>query len=320
MSLLAFGASSQPPLDPEVPSPWRRSSNMWVGWDGSVWDLGDTSSGVFQTKGGIKGLHFPPSQSYDSDSPGSHGQRHRGSRVLPRAVEWPIHIFSDAGSEAWRQLDREFWHSFHRDKPGTWTFTSPSGEARSIALRLMDPGDNVYDRDPAFFGWASYLVELIADWPFWQGAPVVRSWAAPTQYYFHGGQPVGTPSPTLAGPPYRISASSTTDNATITNPGDEYSWPVWTADATNGAIDALTVTVDGGTLTAPPVALGHVLTIDTDTKVAYLDGDPSNEVTDQFTAWDARPIPPGEDVEISIEMQGAGTIQVSMPTWYNRGL
>lgn len=186
---VAYGSVAVAP--PAPVEPWQRSSMLWTGWDGSVWDLTDPDAGVFVQGKGVEGLSSPTHQSWTGESPAVHGQFFRGYRVEPRPVFWPVHLYSDVGSAEWLALDRAFWRSLQPGQHGTWTVETPGGGKRSLSCRFVDDGRHSFEQDPMFRGWASYGVSLVADDPFWTGEPVRRTWSqGPAASDFYNTKPV----------------------------------------------------------------------------------------------------------------------------------
>lgn len=281
---------------------------VWTGWDGSVWDLTDPRAGVFVQGKGVEGLGMPTFQDWTGESPAVHGQAFRGYRVEPRSVFWPIYLYSDAGSVDWLALDRAFWRSLQPGKHGKWTLETPGGGRRSLSCRFVDDGRKAFQKDPAWRGWESYPVSLIADEnPFWTGDPVRRIWAQSNAVDFYGGA--------AKGPPLYIISGSQLSTAKITNDGDLEAWPVWTI---TGPLTSVTVGVDGATVQWTVTLLaGDILVIDTDPRVqsAWLNG---VDVTDQLGTADFAPIPAGLERPLSLTMAGTGSVEASITPRYFR--
>ena len=277
------------------------SSHTWTGWDGSVWDLSGWDSGV-SLGAGVRGLTMPPVQRFTSDSPGVHGSRWRGSRTQEREVFWPLRVFHAAGSQDWLDYDAAFWRTMHPDHTGVWTVTQPNGVARSLRLRCLDDGQQSFDTDPALLGWARYGVTLVAEQPYWEAEPLVRSWKLTAPVPFLG--------PNGLGPPFYISQGSTMSKATIDNPGDIDAWPVWTI---YGPTDTVTVGVNGRTVSVPfSIPAGGLITIDTrPTAQTALDG-MGVEFTAQLGSFNFAPVPAGRSVPLSLSMVGNGYVEASL--------
>jgi hypothetical protein len=223
-----------------------------------------------------------------------------------REVFWPVKVWSDAGSREWVERDRAFWRTLQPSRTGVWTVTHPDGAKRSLTLRVAGDGDPSFDTIPSLRGWAKYGITLVADQPYWEGEPVMRTWAQANQQPF---------MPATAGAGYTISSGSPLETATITNPGDVETFLRWEVA---GPCTSVTVGVNGATIIAPvTLDAGEVMVIDTDPEVqaAYV-GD--TDVTIQLTKAEFAPIPSGESVELSLFMTGTGTIQAELTPLFER--
>lgn len=274
----------------------RGVSMAWTGWDGSVWSLTTPADGVVLGPG-VRGLAEADAADFEDESPGVDGSRWRGSRDLAREVFWPVWVVGPQGQE-WVERDRAFRRSLSRASPGLWTVTQPNGESRSLVCRLrrIDPA---IDLDPSLVGVAGYAIALVADDPYWLGAPISRTWrqAGPADFFGEGG------------PPFRVSPVSTLATATMRNPGDVDAWPVWRVDGPTTTVD---LGVDGGVVEVPfAVPGGSSLTIDTHPtrQVALLDG---QDVTGDLGEVQWRRIPAGGEVPLSLAMTGEGSVTVTV--------
>ena len=309
---LSPGAVSPPP---DVLRSVEGLHFLWHAWDGMTWDIGavDGSSGV-TLAAGVRGLDFPQIDWHTSESASVDGAQDRSWRIPARDVFWPLRIWQDAKSQEWLDYDAAFWRTMQPGRYGTWEVQQPSGVARTLRLRIQDPGDWEMGTDPALLGWAKYGRRLTAPDPYWRGDPIVRSWTTATGSDFFGG--------VAKAPPFIISPASTVSTATLTNPGDVPAWPVWTV---YGPATAATLGIVGQTVSVPfAVASGKALVVDTDPRAqtAYLydvsGGELVNPVerTGDLGAVGFAAIPPGESVTLSLALTGSGTIQCRLvPGW-----
>lgn len=276
----------------------------WTDYLGRVWDLTTPDGGVVMLAGDVEGLHTPPEERFVSTSPGRAGSRHRGVHVLERPVFWPLAVYSDASSAAWVAHDAAFFDSFRR--PGTWTVISPSGSRRTLVCRRVSRGDHAFGWDPSAEGWATYEVELVAEDPYWRGAPVKRPLAI--------GEDSQPFIPETGAPDFYISQGATVTGATIANPGDVDAWPVYTIEA-EGPVQA-TVGLDGAQIgIVPELADGDVAVVDTARQALTING---VRVRGALAPHDFAPIPAGEAVELAIDATGPGTITVQFVPLYER--
>lgn len=285
---------------------WDGLRPTWTGWDGSVWDLSDRASGVLLARGGTRGLSMPPVRRYASAGPAVAGSRYRGNIAEEREVFWPLHVLSSPG-EAFASLERDFWRTMHPDRQGTWTITAPDGSSRYLRLRFVDDGAHAFDVLPVKFGRATYGITLVAEQPFWEGAPTVRR--------FEPGAAVPFYSPTGAYI-FALSPDTVTANADIDNPGDVDSWPTYLIE---GPTTTVSVGVDGRLVEVPFALLaGETLTIDTDpTAQTAIDQD-GVERTSDLGAADFAPVPPGSSVPLDVDIVGTGSVTVTLPSLFYR--
>jgi hypothetical protein len=294
------------PAEGEQVAAWIGLQPTWTGWDGSTWNLSDPTSGVMLLRGGTRGLTMPPVQRLTSDSPGVPGSRHRGYRVAEREVFWPLFVFKDSDSAGWVEHDRAFWRTMHPDRPGVWSVSHPDGGSRSLRCRFVDDGEHAFDLLPVRFGWAKYGVTLVAEQPFWQGQPIIRSWKAADPVDFFGS----------GAPDFHITPGSTLADAVMDNPGDEPAHVTWTV---HGPTSSVEVGVGGRIIEVPfPLAEGESLTIDTaPTAQTAIDSD-GVERTAELGEVDFAPLPPGQSVSLSLNMVGSGMVSATITPLYHR--
>jgi hypothetical protein len=313
-------ASPVPPPPPPVLL-FVKTEVIWTGWDGSVWDLTNSATGVCLLKDGVEGLDFPTFTQWTRKSPALAGQSFTGAIAEARRVVLPLLVFvsDEQSSGDWIARDHAFWKSVHPAKEGTLTI-SPAGAGfkRSIRLRFV-PHGTVYPVDPAMGHWAVYSAEFVADSPFWQGATYKAGWsAAPgtaTEFYEQTG-------PQLI----NLNSGHTTANATVINDGDEDSWPVWTVI---GPSTSATVGVDANVVTVPwTVDAGKAVVIDSDPRVrtaieySYtapdIFTDPVDRTADLTSAVDFAAVPPGGTSAVNVSISGGGSIGVALTPLYWR--
>lgn len=300
--------ASPPPVRAEADTAWPGVAETWTGWDGSVWDLTTGQQGVTMLKG-ARGYKRADVRRYSSELSQAAGSRHRGHRVLDGAAFWPVRVASRAGSQAWVDLDAAWWRTMRPDQPGMWTVTGPTGLSRSLMLRYAGREDEQFHTHPAKIGRAVYGIHLLADDPYWTGAPVLSPlWRVPGGTSFI---PTAAEGGAL---PFRISPAQTAASATLTNPGDVDAYPVWTITGpTTGVTE---ITVAGRTIGYPALADGQWVRIDTDPRRQTARRDNGSNVVNLLTAHDFAPIPPGVGVQVEIELAGAGSVQGSFTPRY----
>lgn len=301
---------------PDWYQPWQGIRHTWTGWDGSVWDLSDPSSGVGLLADGIEGLGMPQILNYTHGSPVVHGVEWDGWLATGRKVYWQIIVFSGAitddqpSSEAWIRRHRAFFRTLRPGKTGVWTVELPgTGEKFSLTLRFDTDGGHSYAKDPVQRGWEAYGISLFPEQPFWESPPVIQSWSVGEQVPFLG--------ETGYGPPFHVSPSMQLATATLTNPGDVESFLLYTI---TGPSTTAAVGIGGETTLIPfSIADGAKLVLDTDPRnlVAELGG---VDVMDQLAEFNYPALPPGEDIALSLAMDGTGSIEARFTPYRLMGL
>lgn len=287
-----------------APVEWPGLSMRWIGWDDTVWDLTSGISGLALMPG-LRGIHMPPTKHYKDNYPTLHGARWRGYNIEQREVFWPIQIFNDYGSQEWLNHDKKFWRTMSPHKTGVWEVIQPNGTVRSLRLRYRDDGQYSFDLDPAIVGWNNYGLMFDAEQPFWTEPEVTRSFrsTSPAQFFSPGGAVVN------------ITAGSTISSATLFNPGDEKTYPVWELE---GPITSATISLDGNVISVPfAVPTGQKLTIDTnpETLMATMNG---VDMTPQLGTAQFFPLPVGDVSSLALTVVGSGNISVRFTPLYYR--
>lgn len=305
----------------------------WTGGDGSVWALDRRSlSGVYLLAG-VRGLHTPQGTRFRDTSPGAHGSQHRSTLWHEREVFWPLKMWHGGTGPQFMARDRAFWDTLDPEVPGTWEVTPSSGLSRTLELRLEpstpDPG---FDTLPSIRGYAHYNIYLVADQPFWVGAPSVRSWGSPS----YVGPFFEENGPHL----FNLGQGVSLVNATISNAGDVESPPVWYIDGETLAGGTTWVGIGSRRVVVPfAVPANRCLVIDSDpTRIGAIQYTvttagqklkPSERIVGvhmtnpvdrsrELGPADFAPVPPGSSVKLSLSLEGSGKIEVAVPSLYKR--
>lgn len=300
---------SRAPVPPEVPEgQWAGVTVVWIGADGSVWDLGTGAGGAVLQRSGTEGLHDPIITKYSSKSRVIPGIRRRGWRAEERPVFWPVLVYSHENAAEWKARYRAFFASIHPEIPGTWRI-GHDGEYRELSLTGVYPKGHSFNHDPLVLGWEMFGVALEADQPYWRGEPLeLGPWR----------QPLTGPFFALGGSPdFFISSSTEIGRATVENPGDVEAWLVWKAV---GPLSEIEIGI-GDAVAEIPFALdpGEELVIDTDPR--NQSGTRNGvDVTKQLGLLPYAAVPPGSDVEVHVEAAGAGEISASLTPLYFRAM
>jgi len=213
------------------------------------------------------------------------------------------------------------------DDTGVWEITHPDGAKRSIRLRFRDDGDHTITYDPIAFGWQSYGITFVAEQPFWEGDPEVRSWKNADYAPFF--DPSG---PQL----FNIGSGADVSSAKMDNPGDVESYAKWFID---GETTTAAVGVNGLVVEVPfSVPAGKCLVIESDpdrigaTMYTVQPGAPSKpservigvdmvspvDRSADLGEADFPPIPAGSQVPLSLTLSGSGMVEALLPTLYRR--
>lgn len=279
----------------------------WTGWDGSKWPLTRPASGLF-LRPGVRGLHMPSFERQSSESPMVAGSRHRGTKTKDRDVFWPLHLYSDSGSDGFMARDRLFWRSLDPDMEGTWTAKVPGGGQRTLALRLTGSDDDM-QHDPIKRGWANYGINLLAEKPLWVGETIRRSWNQGDlrNYYITPEDRVtyGYPDDVI----HYLSSGGKLGTASITNDGDVPAFAVWT--------------VIGPTLDVAFGVAGRNVKIPFEIPAGYavqFDTDPNSGQVLWYGQWDPTTKSIAAPVDRTPEMDPTSAVSVAIPRGQNRPL
>lgn len=323
MANIVYGAPYMPPAPP-APM-WTGLSMRWVA-KGTEWPLTDPSTGLGLLPG-IRGLGSVRGMRHSTVSPAVAGSRFEGFSVEDREVFWPLCVWNDAGSNDWMARDRAFWSTMDPEDTGSWEVSLPDGSIRRLKLRFVDDGDHLSEHDPMRRGWEIYGITLVAERPFWEGVPVVQSFA---------GQAPPPPLFGTDGPVVNLASGYSMETATMDNPGDVESYPRWYVEgpATTASVGVGQMVVD-----VPfEVPAGQCLVIESDPDLigATLydvapgaSSKPSERVigvdlinpVDKAAALgeaDFAPIPAGTAVPLSLTLVGLGKVEALLPTLYRR--
>lgn len=326
MANIVYGAPSVAPADP-APS-WSGMPMTWAA-KGLEFSLTDRRTGIHLMPG-VRGLGSVRTERHSTVSPATPGSRYEGTSYLDGDVFWPLRIWSTGGSIEWMERDRAFWATMDPEDTGVWTVVHPDGGRRTLRLRFVSDGDHVRKKNPLKLGWDTYTVNLVAEQPFWEGTPVVKSFAGaavPDPFF----EPDG---PHLV----NIASGYSVENATIDNPGDVESYPRWFID---GPTTTASVGVGGVIVDVPfAVAAGTCLVIESDPDLVLgatlydvaagaVGKKPSArevgtdltgpvDMTADLGEADFAPIPAGTQVPLSLTLVGSGTVEALLPTLYRR--
>ncbi len=308
----------QAPIVPEPPpvDPGREGLGIWIeAWDGSTWRLDSEESGLVLMRG-ARGFGMVTVEHHRDTHAALPGSRWRDARVLDREVYLPVYVFSDGTSRDWQEHNRRFRKAM-RTRKAAWLYVMwPDGTQRRIQIRYEKGGEEAFEMDPVFYGWAKYGLYFTAEQPYWEDVvPQSKEWGAAVPVYFFGG---GTSGPTL-GPPFGIAAPSTSGTTAISNPGDVEAWPVWTI---TGPMTSCELGIEGQTIEVPfALSSDDVLVIDTrpNAQTAILNG--VTDMTPQLGSFGFAQVEPGDDVDLTVLTTGTGgLVKVELTPLYEWGI
>ena len=316
MVAIVLAGSNAPTFVP--PQLWSGIESWWEAPNGDIWNLLDGSSGI-SLRPGTRGFGNPEYDSPQEELPGIPGARFRGTRPKAREVFWVLGIYEPRESGDILDLDAKFWDTMDPDAFGWWYVKTPKGQVRRLQVRFRGEGDTAWDLLPGTSEWMLYGLYLEAtERPLWEGAAITAAFPPPKESSFFG---------ETGGPPFMISRGSSTETATLTNPGQADAWPVWRID---GPFTSTSVGTVGYTTTIPiNIPAGRTLIIDTDprTGTAYLGtwnnttqslNPGATNVMRQIGVTNFAPIPKGKDVPLTLTAVGTGLISATITPLYRR--
>jgi len=297
-----------PGVTPAAPSPWGKTRHLFHGWNGSVFDMTDGSNGTYLLPVGIEGMGMPDIDNYTFNSPVVHGVEWEGWRASGRECHWVIGVFERSSVEWLRQV-RSFWKIFQPGKVLRWEIILPDGVHLNIHLRFKTDHTSVYARDPVKLGWGIYGITCFAEQPFWEGTPITQTWKP-------GGGETDFFGPTGFAPDFIIDEGAPLETATVTNPGDVEAWAKWYA---RGPFASAVIGLGGYTVSLPESFTNDVWVLDSDPRnpTAELNG---VDMMSTLGSFDFAPIPPEEEVELSLQMEGSGQVTALFTPLYFRSV
>jgi hypothetical protein len=298
----------QPPQPPQPVPPLAEASFLvtLTGGDGRTWDLNNGPvvllAGVQQLLGGTA-----PITHWWKQAPMVDGARRSGMRTERQDLPLPVKTVG-ASWQAWRSIDSDFFESISPDNGElVITIIAPDRQSRSLRAWYVDNGDVEDVLDPLMRRRKSYVLELSAE-PFWEGA-VVR----PLPFK------VGAEAPFFPGPPFHIAESTSTQKATVTNPGN---LPVWPRYTITGPATSWTVGIGTSVISSiVPLGSGDKVLIDSEPGQRTILNQAGDRVFKNMTDADFAPIPPGVNVPLVATINGystASSVAVEFTPLYRR--
>ena len=303
-SNVVVGPPPPPPPPPPVIHQEYGFGMQLIDSNNVAWDL---AAGPVFALSGASGFGSPDVEHWWRAPAAIDGSFHQGLRIPSREVTLPLEVTGGTPAD-WLATDQELWRGLNPRGECRLVVTTPEATQRWLTMRLTGGGDVEVEEDPLLRGRSQYPLTFTAGDPYWRG-PLVRQ----------GFETTTGPADLFPGPPFNIGVSSAIGSGTVTNPGDEPGWPIWTIE---GPYATATVGVGASIVTlSTPIAAGQRRIINMDPRY--------NSITDQngvrrwseATAATFEPIPPGVDVPLNMGVTASTTdtkIELSFSPRYRR--
>lgn len=199
---------------------------------------------------GAKGLDMPGYTFSTDESPGIDGYALRDVRANGKEIILPLAFWANDSRAAYQARRRAFINSVNPKRGvGTLTLTQPDGDRRSIGAYYTGGLEGDESLDAAGERWCINAVTFGVPSPYWIGSEVTQTWKSGSAATFF---------PIL---PLTVGASQVLGQVTVTNPGDDVAYPVWTVKGPANVITLTnTVTVVSGAGVASTETRSIVLT------------------------------------------------------------
>ena len=191
--------------------------------DGSVRVLNDRTEGRRVLKG-IYGLNMPPFVLHTSDMPGVDGEGLEDVYAPPRPIHLPM-LLTGRTEDEFRERARDLCDIFDpRHGEASLEIAYEDGMRRSVTV-IKEMGLEGSEKvEEAGVRWWKFNLDLLAHDPWWNGSPLTQTWEH------------SPPVPALPITPRRVSSSTTFEMATLHNPGEVETYPVWTITGPNTGV------------------------------------------------------------------------------------
>lgn len=283
MILVGFAGTTPPdvpdvPVEPSEPVAFGLRLSWSAPWLGKTWELSSSTSTILHVMGQTLLGPAPVVHAW-SESPALDGSTWERARYDRLPVALPLLVAGESTAE-FIEEHAAFVRACNPRQVSILRVTRPDGSSwRELECRYESGLDAGYERDPAYMMQAAYMVEWVAPDPFWRGEPVSA--------YF----PYVTTPTLFPGPPWVLAPNRTLSNATITNPGDEDSYPTWRVD---GPFTSFTVGIGAAVVSLTrTMTAGQWISVDMTPGVLTIKDQAGVDRWDDVTAVEFAPIPPG---------------------------
>lgn len=282
----------------------RHTQHTLYGWDGSAWDL---CNGAVKLTPGVIGLDEPPGAHWWDDPAAVEGSLLRGYRTSRRDCLLPVEISARTATE-WMATYTRLSRILDPLRPCVWEVTPWQGETRRLAMYFTG-GSLTRDIDPGVSRYEVLPLTFAAPQPYWTGKRVeLGPWSEAAEGELAA----------LDGPGVRnISKSATTASATITNPGDVHGRPIYTAEA---PFTSFRVGLGADVIALNLAKATGYVTVDNRLGKLRAVDETGARLNESLSASSWHAIPPGESMQLNIEIIGGGSIRVEMDTLYRRAM
>lgn len=304
----------------------------WVDPDGREWPLSNTSEELGWFTLWPSGWGASPIEITTDQLPRG-GEAVRAIASKPSTLQWPLEIFGRTHDEfvsRYRRISRAFKLTTRRQRPGVIRVQRPDGSVRQAQAFYAQGLEAEAEQNHLF---ARPVVSLLVPEGKWRAAlPVVveRSFTGsggtipedpeepeePVTFFapylsVTSSNVVGTPGGGDTGGDGSTGGGEDDPASltTITNPGDEEAWPVWTVVGPMTQLRAWNVTLGTRFALTYPLGVEQTITITTDLATVRGPGDTNlSRHIDWFNpaGTELWPLTDGPNV-VGLEVDGAGT-------------
>lgn len=168
---------------------------------------------------GAKGLDMPGYTFSTDESPGVDGYALRDVRANGKEIILPLAFWAHDSRTAYLQRRRAFINSLNPKRGvGTLTLTQPDGDTRTTGAYYTGGLEGDEALDAAGERWCINAITFGVPSPYWIGGAVTHNWRTGSTAEFF---------PVL---PLVVGDSQVLGEVTVTNPGDDVAYPVWTIE------------------------------------------------------------------------------------------
>lgn len=156
---------------------WEAARITYTGPNGYEWVLSGPGMGEQGVELGRKprGLYSASGASIWNSGAFQEGATFEGMRWEPRDMVITAQIYGDNGDD-WEATYARWVSSWHFDKPGTLSYTSPNGETRTLQVQLYEASQFEPDFDPRLNAYAEMVMTIRSARPWWESAPDFDLW------------------------------------------------------------------------------------------------------------------------------------------------